>query len=403
MASFCDLSNEIVENIMLWVPADSLVQFKRVNKFWYSLISDFINDPTFVAKHLLITKDQSSASVLSIQPSPHVDHRLITYPLLTIIYDDDDRKNDHFITVTEALSMPLIRNERCKDNNRLNEVYHCDGLILLVNDVGTMVLCNPALKQSMILPQPKNAIFKGAPSCMGFEFDSRNNNYKCVAIWCDGECKVEVYTVGSDSWRETDMSQDITDSIVDTELNEGLYWRGVCYWLVRYVDEEEAFVLLSFNMSNEEFHLIDLPDVEASVHDLIHEDDDIGFYSLHLSLWNDSVVMCLSPERYNILHIFTMDEAGAFSWTKCVQVGPLENECDQLPFWKNDEILLKVRNIELVNLDQHHSIRCKQVVQLVSYNIRTQKLRDVACDLDRNVLNSSVCFYVKSLISIKRR
>ncbi|XP_062074845.1 uncharacterized protein LOC133778841 [Humulus lupulus] len=305
MASFCDLPSEIVEKIMLWVPADSLVQYKSVNKFWYSLISAFINDPEFVAKHLLITKNQSSTSLFFRRPSPHDDTYLITYPLLTIIYDE----NNHFITVTEAFSVPLIRNERCKDMNRTYEVYHCDGLILLINDVGTMMLCNPALKEFMILPEPKNVKTEGPYPDIGFELDSIYNDYKCVAIWRSVKYKVEVYTVVSDSWREINMSQGIMDAISNAVLCDGLCWGGVCFWFVAYGGVYEN--ILSFNMSNwvitsnEEFHLIDLPDVE----DLALDSN----YSLRFSVWNDSVVICLTPD--DNIFIFTMDEAVAVSFS----------------------------------------------------------------------------------------
>ncbi|XP_062120036.1 F-box/kelch-repeat protein At3g44120-like [Humulus lupulus] len=383
MVSFCDLPKEIIETIMLWVPADSLVPCKSVNKFWYSLISAFINNPEFVAKHLLFTKNQSSASLLFRRPYPLVVHSLITYPMLTIKYDDDDDdgKNDPFITVTEALTIPLIRNESCQDLSRWKEIYHCDGLILLVNYLGTMVLCNPALKEFRILPQPKNIMIEGPFFKIGFELDFKNNGYKCVAIWCKNICKVEVYTLGSDSWREINMSQDIMDAIVSAELKDGLCWGGVCYWFVVYDDELRK--ILSFNMSNEEFHLIHLPDFEASSFDL-------GF-RVRLSVWKDSVVVCLTSQE-NILHIFTMDEAvaGACSWTKYVEVGPIENYCRVLPFWKNDEIIIKVWDAPRVEL------------KLVSCNICTQKFRDVFCDVG-SILYYSDCFYVKSLISIRRR
>ncbi|XP_062083848.1 putative F-box protein At3g49520 [Humulus lupulus] len=322
MVSFCNLPSDIVEKIMLWVPADSLVQLKFVNKFWYSHMSAFINNPEFVAKHLLITKIQSSLSLLCFgRPSPHIDHRLVTYPLFTIIYDDDDDdddddENDHFITVTEALSIPLL------DLNKWDKMYHCDGLILLVNnDLGTMVLCNPALKESMILPEPKNVQIEAYPD-IGFELDSKNNKYKCVAIWCGyKECQVQVYTVGSDSWREINMSQ---------ELCYGLCWG----------------------------------DFEA----LGVEDWALKSYDLRLTVWNDSVVMPLAPYyNKNSLFIFTMDEAvvGACSWTKYGQVGPLEKyNHGFLPFWWNDEILMEV-------FDDDRSVRQLALTRIMKLHLKT--------------------------------
>ncbi|KAM6555218.1 hypothetical protein CsatB_002237 [Cannabis sativa] len=66
---------------MLLVPADSVFQFKFVNKFCYSLISGFIKNKEFVSKHLIMTKNQSSVSLfysrlssMSIITQSHINH-----------------------------------------------------------------------------------------------------------------------------------------------------------------------------------------------------------------------------------------------------------------------------------------------------------------------------------------
>ncbi|XP_060967043.1 putative F-box protein At3g17500 isoform X2 [Cannabis sativa] len=449
MGRFCDLPSEVVEKIMLLVPADSLVECKSVNKFWYSCISTFINDPKFVAKHLLNTKNESSISFLCFNdPSPHDDHRMITYPLLNIVHvdgndegaddddtiihdddddddtiihdndhvtiingydddvtvihdddddvvtiiledDDDDGKKDHFRTVTVDLSMPLL------DMNRWNKIYHCDGLLLLVNDgieeTITMALCNPALKEFMILPQPKNSVTSKAYHHIGLEHDSRNNKYKCVYIWLgdEEECKVEVYTVGSDSWREINMSQDVMDYIVHTQLCNAVCFGGVCYW---YISQPGIDKILSFDMSSEEFRMIDLPDFEH----FYAAEDFLVSYSTRLAVWNDSVVMYLAPDftwgNKLIFFVFTMDKGVAGGWTKYVQIGPLEKYYNNLlPFWKNDEILMEV------------FVDDTRVYYLASCNIRTGKLRNVfGVDRKLKIYYNSFCLYEKSLVSIRK-
>ncbi|KAF4364802.1 hypothetical protein F8388_018478 [Cannabis sativa] len=393
MRSFSDFPKEILEVILLLLPADSLVQLKFVNKFCYSLISPLINDPEFIAKHLFLTKNQSSASLLFRLPSPHVNHSLFTFPLLTIFYDND--KSKPFLSVTEALSLPLIQNERYKDMDKWDQAYHCDGLILLVNDFGTMMLCNPVLKESMLLPQPKNAILEGSPSAMGFGLDPESNDYKCVAIWCHDNCKIQVYTLSSNSWREIIMpadSEDMMYTITYSYLFSGLCWKGVCYWLVHNPDAFEFDKVLSFNISNEEFHLIHLPVID----DLIYMrdiDNDYCEYGFHLSVWNDSVVVYMKTERGSSCeyHFFPIDgaEDGAISRTNYFRVGPLENVRSEISFWKNDEKLIEIQK--------------DGRVQLVSCNIHTQKFREVVCDLEGIRFDHWACFYVKSLISIRRR
>lgn len=62
-ASFCPyFPKEMLEIIFSWLPADSLIRFKRVNKFWYDLIRDLIKDKK---KHLHnLSNNESSASLV---------------------------------------------------------------------------------------------------------------------------------------------------------------------------------------------------------------------------------------------------------------------------------------------------------------------------------------------------
>ncbi|KAF4350353.1 hypothetical protein G4B88_030871 [Cannabis sativa] len=381
MASFCNLPRNILGRIMLLVPPDSVLQFKFVNKFCYSLISGLINDPKFVSKHLFITKNQSSASLLFKRPFIHVDDHLIKYPLLTIIYDDDDDDDDDddvklfysVVPVPGSISLPLIHDERCNDENQWNRFYHCDGLILQVNPLGRMMLCNPCLKESMILPQPRNTTIKGPYTNIGFEFDSKTNDYKCVAIWFDDEdYAFEVYTVGSDSWREINMSQDVIVGIMGAKLQDGLCWSGVCYWFVVFDDTYEN--VLTFNMSNEEFDLIrDLP-----VGELLVSDD-----RPHLSVWNDSLVLCWRDTDNNLC-ISTMDG------TKNVQLPTLDCHFRVLPFSKNDDFLIKFWR-DYGTQTQFVSCNFLRGISMIFY------------DLARNLAAFFECFYVKTLVSIKRR
>lgn len=382
MASLCRLPKEVVEEIMLWVPTDSLVQFKCVNKYWYSLISALLNDPAFVAKHLLITKTKSSPSLLFNSRSPGgVDGRqLITFPLVTIFNDDGNR--DHFTSVTEALILPVPK------QGWWMKFYHCDGIICLVRSDGTIMLCNPALQESRILPQSKNSIIGEAPFTTGFGYDSRASDYKFVSIWyiSDGLAKAEVYTLGgSDSWREINMPQDLSDCIEGARL-KGLCWKGVCYWLVHNPDGYENDFVLCFNMCEEEFYLIQLPDLE---------DFTLGIFGWSLSVWNDSVTLYLTSQGDDSreYHFFMMDDGGTkgdCSWTKCVFFKLGVDVMDELAVWKNDEFLMEVMK--------------NKGRQLVSYNLGTHKFTDVVVgDTDGIGLPKWACFYVKSLVSVRRR
>ncbi|KAF4359148.1 hypothetical protein F8388_005257 [Cannabis sativa] len=85
-------------------------------------------------------------------------------------------------------------------------------------------------------------------------------------------------------------------------------------------------MILSFDMSSEEFGMIDMPDLEP----LFENEDWFDTYHLCLVVWNHSVVMSLAPFfgdtrnlDDNILFIFTMYESAGGAW-------------------KNNEILMEV-------------------------------------------------------------
>ncbi|KAF4351548.1 hypothetical protein G4B88_000586 [Cannabis sativa] len=372
MASFSDLPSDILMEILFLVPPHSVLQLKFVNKFYYWVISDFINNPTFVSKHLSITKNQSSTSLIFKGPLVRVSDHLISYPSSTVIYDDDDVVVNYSVTpITRYISLPLIHDERCNDENQHNRLYHCDGLILQVNTLGKMMLCNPFLKEFKILPEPNNIILRGPHPKIGFEIDSTTNNYKCVSIWLyDQDCTVEVYTLGSDSWREIIMRENIKDIIRGTTLEDGLCWRGVCYWLVKFFNDKYKHIL-TFDMRDEKFGLIlDFP-LGAL----------LTCHLPHLSMWNDLLVLCWKANA-NTLCITTLNG------TKYVHLTKFENQVRVLPFSKKDDILIKVWRDSMTE------------TKLVSYNLLRHMCREFVWD--GNTFAFFECFYVKSLVSIRR-
>ncbi|PON60781.1 LOW QUALITY PROTEIN: F-box domain containing protein [Trema orientale] len=226
--SLCHFPKEVMmEEIMSRVPADSLVQFKCVNKLWYALISALINGPAFVAKQLHNSKNKSSPLY---SPSPSVDHRLITLPLLTLFNYVDD--NNRYISVKEDLNVPHLQNENF-GANWSKEFSQ-----------------NQRMLERMRIPVRE------------FGYDSRAKDYKLVAIWRlpIGVAKVEVYTLRSGSWREINISLDSSENIKGYAHLDGLSWRGVCYWILQSFSDDN--VILCFNICDEDFHIIPLPNLE---------------------------------------------------------------------------------------------------------------------------------------------
>ncbi|GMN46550.1 hypothetical protein TIFTF001_015727 [Ficus carica] len=338
--NFDNLPREMVGEIMSRLPADSLMECKCLNKFWYSVIKCLIDDHEFVAKHL--HHAQASPATLLVYHSlwledPTKEYR--TYELVSELltstpscYGSGNRGNARWLS--EDLNLPhyLFGMED-------ESVYHCNGLICVIKDSMTITLGNLTLR------------------------------------------KFYTFRTTTNSWREIDISVEIEPTGV---LDYHVYLNGNCFWLIF---GSTAVEVLCFNVSSEEFDTIPLP----------YELDAFDFDEMCtcLTVRNDSVCLLWYPEDeelesgYSILvWKLVMDndgasEDGGYSWIKCLDIKPFKNVYIPLTFWKNDELLLRNRS-----------------ERMKSYNILTRELKKTHAS--RTMSSSSYLGpYVKSLVSIK--
>lgn len=89
-----------------------------------------------------------------------------------------------------------------------------------------VMLCNLISQDFKLLPQSKNAETHNVYSGIGFGYDSKSDDYKFVKVLNCHKAMAEVYTLGTDSWRDVNMPEDIQG----LPFSAGLYWKGVCYW-----------------------------------------------------------------------------------------------------------------------------------------------------------------------------
>ncbi|PON83822.1 hypothetical protein TorRG33x02_203730 [Trema orientale] len=116
-------------------------------------------------------------------------------------------------------------------------------------------------------------------------------------------------------------------------------------------------------------------------------------------VWNDKFALCwCSEEGENpnslSVEIWVLDNIkdviksifgkASWTWTKHIVVGPQVGRLLPLTFWNIDELIME---------DEEDKV-------LLSYNFRIQKLRKVVVD---GRICFPICFYVKSLVSIKAR
>lgn len=368
------------------LPPNSLRRAKCVSKSWYTLISGFMSDPEFVARHLRNMKNNPTTSMVL------GSHRG-QFSLLTLFNDDVSEYDIH--GVTKMLPFPLGQ----EDDGGLYEAFHCDGILCLVKNYRTIMLWNPAIQEIKLLPESKiNAIRPGVAD-IGFGYDSSAKDYKVVRIGYPcypnrgDPVRAEVYTSRTDTWREINVN---VGNICPSECAT-LCWRGVCYWVVQVLGGVgwNNTMILCFDMCNEEFHTMPSPSETYLFPDWS------GFF-----VQNDSVALFLcsrvddssSSSESGIddcdplsIEVCVMDECfgmegvkGACSWTKSMYtVTPPISIWDVFKPWKSDEFLM---------VDSNH--------QLVSYNLRTKKLRNITIP-SLHESEFCACYYVKSLVSVR--
>lgn len=141
---------------------------------------------------------------------------------------------------------------------------------------------------------------------MGFGYDPKSDDYTIVNVGSYDEVyeerlvhsppKAEVYTLGTDSWREINTDYLETETAIFWPFFFQMYFNGIFYWLGYeqnkefiswYRRQEEEYVrqvIVLFDTSDEVFHSMLLPDS--------FNEPSFGVYNapgkverIHCSLW----------------------------------------------------------------------------------------------------------------------
>lgn len=224
----------------------------------------------------------------------------------------------------------------------------CNGIVCLCGYPDNIVLWNPSLRDSKILPQSQIERVVGSTvrgSDFGLGFDSKKNDCMvmqilfCLSINRAFVYQVEIYSLNTNSWRKY-------KGIVPAKIKYGntswsmVYKNEIFCWLAQDVDNHE--VILSFNMSEGIFQNTTLP-------------SNIGMRSVWvIAPFKESislVVYCLKEvDKY--YDIWVISELGVDKcWTKYQRIGPVSRVERPLGFWKNGELILENSSGQLVIYD----------------------------------------------------
>ncbi|CAL5376503.1 unnamed protein product [Camellia sinensis] len=207
-------SNEdLLTEILLRLPAKSLIRFKSVSKNWLHLISDShfavnhsrrIRNPSMISG-LFFYYDYSRSELHSV--SLH-DHPYRSLPTLSFL---DDVGGDHPFWIRSACNGLILCQNYQIVCNRFRKKY---------------VVCNPTTQKFTLLPQldSLSLLYESLGVYLAFD-PSKSPHYKVVFF---RPCyQFDIYSSETASWKQITVSEcePLRDCL------EGVFWNGAIHWL----------------------------------------------------------------------------------------------------------------------------------------------------------------------------
>ncbi|XP_059315925.1 F-box/kelch-repeat protein At3g23880-like isoform X1 [Lycium ferocissimum] len=235
------LPNEIIKEILLKLPPNSLLKCMCVSKSWLQLISS----PHFVKTHLKLTANDKGCS----------HHRVLFRGL---------ERNFKFCCLPPLFykeqSFELLDMDSPVENPTFSAyiVGSTNGLICLFKRKRETFLWNPTIRKSKELPKLQVDLTLGCSYyCKyGFGYDELHDDYKVVYIDYYGNSSyINIYSLRTDSWRTVNELQDIF--LVNSS---GKFVNGKLYWVSSTgIGINNVCNIISFDLADETWGKLELP------------------------------------------------------------------------------------------------------------------------------------------------
>ncbi|KAL6206048.1 hypothetical protein ACLB2K_023299 [Fragaria x ananassa] len=221
-----DLPEDVMVNILCWLPVKSLIRFTSVSKRWCFII---LSDPKFAASQFKAARQQKT-----------LGRRLIfstDAPQLESVDLDDTppygRKLSFPFEQTEDIDFKLLGS--------------CNGLVFVAVDDTNFYIWNPSTGVSMQFPEPGFYDAKGL-QCYGVGYVSATDDYKVFAAAYhmeEEEDVMKMFSLRTNVWKAIQHPGQEAGSTA-TLLNLTLHWVS---WKV----------ILAFDLAQEEFTTMRVP------------------------------------------------------------------------------------------------------------------------------------------------
>ncbi|XAR64919.1 hypothetical protein NMG60_11008816 [Bertholletia excelsa] len=378
------LPPELLLDILVRLPVKYLLRARCVCKSWMFLI----RSPAFVYAF------NNRALV----------HSESKNPLLLYRYYSEDDGADHYGLCYENrlffAEFSEIKFPFRSANKFFRIVGYCNGLMCLTDDIpsftDTVIIWNPSIRKSVTLPGSPSIEMRSGEVfnyVVGFGIDGINDEFKVVRIIYllerglqNSITKVEIYSLRSGHWRE--ISVPFPYYILKDFWSEA-FVKGAVHWIAEENPSKEGHdqklvltrfevghnhkLVLSFDMAEETFREVELPDCLASEY----------FLNLHVGVIRESLSLFQYQYPWSkSCCIWIMDNYGVKeSWFKLVQFDLSALLLRPVGLRKNGEVLGEGWNERMIIYDP-----MSQLVKNVEINGTT------AADISFYIAN-----YVESL------
>ncbi|XP_017983735.1 PREDICTED: F-box protein At3g07870 [Theobroma cacao] len=361
-----EIPDMVTMDILSKLPVKSLARFRCVCKPW----SSSFRTSDFITKHHQNNLTNNNLNLLLKRCHGNTRNDIHYFSALST------EKGENF-SVTENIHLPFFEN--CWYAPVVSGP--CNGLLCL-HDAGKAALWNPSTREFKILPRSSvnrpPSVDSTSFGCLGFGFDSITDDYKVVRFvtnyfdeneeeggLADWIHQVELYSLKSDSWKEISVPEahPYASPLFNNYVNGSYYWQAT---------GNSDYLILSFDMANENFSTLPLPTFGGS----------LAQYYLQLLDFNGSLGAIVYPREGTEKSIDLWVMNG--SWTRQFSIESVSGVERPLGFWKNGELFLESSNHELVLFDP-----------------ATRELKNLGIHAYQNTMQ--LIAYVESLVPINGR
>ncbi|GAV76937.1 FBA_3 domain-containing protein [Cephalotus follicularis] len=234
------IPDSLILEFLLRLPLKSLVRFKCIDKFWYSLISHL----DFIYTQLNRAKSENNRCLMFSCLLDH-DHQHSAIQFFSI-------KDNHEPAVLEHIAPVSL------------DSYHvlpsCNGLVCFYGSHSGIHVCNPSTRNLMTLLDGDSTRFR-LLSC-GFGFDQRSRTYKVIKITqplsVDNDFKIEVLTMSPGGWWRTVRYKPHFRFL---NRQAPVFASGYFYWITSdATNGNSGSTIVKFDVENEVFGIIYPPE-----------------------------------------------------------------------------------------------------------------------------------------------